>query len=384
MNVDPLNPMAPFEQTPGGQAAGAKVAGAEAARQPVADTAMADINQYKATVGGGPPAEQPFDQQQPMQDVQPLMRSAPLLIAITALGGHAARQSGLTMLNATNAMFKGAMAGNTEAYEGAKKLYDEAYQKHMEREKMRAKVYADVVKAAGNMVNADQMALEIADKAVGDARADYKNAADVYRAQLSANARLAAMKKQASTQAANARWFAQSENAEKQVRSIEQSKTRIDTANKVVQDMARDWPSLMKDLKAAFGPQGTTPVPISELIKKYGSDPRVGEFISRINTLKSALVVMESAGAGSIRSNQFIQQIFAKTAPDLLNMPASQVSEQIKIDQGMLGQFKGNLDRELQIAKGQAAFARKQLPGLSESISAEGDSGGEWSIEPVQ
>ena len=368
---DPLNPFPPFYETPAGQEAKKPLLAAESDLRTQEATANQDIAALRAKAAQGPPQSEPFTMTEPQQNAQMVLQSAPLLIGLTALGGRLTHQTGLTMLKSTDAMFKGAVQGNQEAYDNAKAAYDQNFKKYLDREKQRAQVYKDVMAAMGDVVGADETALRIADKAVGDERANYKNAADQYAASMRATLQLASRKAAQQRSADSIKWFNASGKERDFINKVENEMPRLHTAYDTLLQSSAMWPKMVEKFQKEYGPNAVTPENVSSFIRKYEDDPEIGKFVSNINQIKSALVVIE-AGSG-MRSNQFVQTIFAKTAPDLFNMPASQITQQLKTDTKMVGEAVRNKDNILKSARARLAFANSKVPGLPDEAGDVGD-----------
>ena len=320
------------------------------------DAALADQPQM--------PAQEQFNQQQPIPDHEAFAKTAPLLTIFAALGGKLTKMSGLTMLKATNAMIAGTISGNQEAYTQAKKVYDDEYAKFAERQKQKMQIYKDQLTAWKDTYQGREKSWQIASSAVGDTLTQLKDVQTNETSILRAQAQLMKEKKAQAKQADDLKWFKAGETADTNYRKVEATIPRLEMADETISNVKAELPALLADLKKALGKNATAPVPLGDLLKKYGDDPRVGQLVARINALKTALIGIESSGAGSMRSNQFIQQIFAKTAPDVFNNPASQIMEATDIDAKMIHsaytKAKGDLDRE----KARAEFARGKVRGL--------------------
>ena len=323
------------------------------------------------------PAQESFNQQMPQPNAQEMMKSAPLLAVFAALGGKLTRMSGLTMIKATTGMIDGQIAGNQKAYQDAKATYDNEYQKFQDRQKQKLQVYKDQLEAWRDTYSGREKSWLIANAAVGDtinqAKSLQTNEVSILRAWAAMKGQEKKQQAAQQKQADDFKWFKAGEPAEANARKIEATLPRLEMADDTIKKIRDQLPALIADLKKALGPAASTPATIGDLIKKYGSDPRVGEFVARVNALKTALIGIE--GSSNMRSNQFLQTIFSKTAPDLFNQPASQVAEATRIDAGMINSAYTKAKSELASQKQRVELSRSHVRGLSSR--EEPDEGGD-------
>jgi hypothetical protein len=333
--------------------------------------------QFQSALADRPaaPAPETFNQQLPQPDAQQMMKTAPLLTVLAALGGKLTKMSGLTMIKATNAMISGQIAGNQQAYQDAKKTYDAEWEKFQDRQKQKLQIYKDQLEAWKDTYTGREKAWIIANQAVGDTITQAKNVQTHEDAILRAQVSLMQKKKAQQQQADDLKWFKAGETSDANARKIEATIPRLEMADETIKKVQKELPALIADLKKSLGPAATTNETIGNLIKKYSSDPRVGEFVARVNALKTALIGIEASGAGTMRSNQFIQQIFAKTAPDLFSQSAAQIQEATSIDAKMINSAYTKAKDELSREKSRAEFARGRVKGLQSGETS--DEGGD-------
>ena len=100
-----------------------------------------------------------------------VMATMPYLVGLAALGGKAAGLHAKTMLGGVNGMVQGIMQGNEKAYTDAKKKYDDAYQRWLDKFTQQQKLYSEMRQVYKGRIDADMKALEFARKATNDATA---------------------------------------------------------------------------------------------------------------------------------------------------------------------------------------------------------------------
>ena len=100
------------------------------------------------------------------------MKQAPLLMALTALAGGHGKTSGLTALSSLNGMVQGISKGSQDEYKDAEAKYQQALSNLQEQWKLRDQTYETLAKSFQNTYEGQQRAWEIANAAVGVAKAD--------------------------------------------------------------------------------------------------------------------------------------------------------------------------------------------------------------------
>lgn len=134
----------------------------------------ADIQGFNPIAEAGPqPTMTAVAPEDHMKDV---MKVAPLWMALAAVGGALGHQSGMTMITSTNAMMKGLVQGNADAYADARQKYDQQYQDFRDKQKTWIDTYKAYANAYKGRVDADMLAVRGANAAVGLANASVKNA----------------------------------------------------------------------------------------------------------------------------------------------------------------------------------------------------------------
>jgi len=128
---------------------------------------------YNPTGPEGTMGSQPtFNEPTPQDHMQDLMKAAPLFMALGALGGAFSHQSGITMLASTNAMMKGLVQGNAEAYDQAREKYEKDYAQFKDKNQTWMDVYRAYLTAYKGRVDASVRAVAGANAAVGIADKD--------------------------------------------------------------------------------------------------------------------------------------------------------------------------------------------------------------------
>lgn len=110
---------------------------------------------------------EPFTEQPPQRDMG-VMALSPYLIGLAALGGKATGLHAKTMLGAVNGMTQGLIQGSEQKYQDARKNYDDAYQRWLDKFTLQQKIYAEMRQVYKGRIDADMKALEFARKATGD------------------------------------------------------------------------------------------------------------------------------------------------------------------------------------------------------------------------
>ena len=124
-----------------------------------------------------------FNEPTPQDHMQDIMKVAPLWMALGAIGGKFFKQSGLTMLSSTNAMMKGLVQGNADAYGQAREKYEQDYANFRDKQKTWMDTYKAYIQAYKGRIDADLRAVAGANTAVGIADKDLRAAhADVFKA----------------------------------------------------------------------------------------------------------------------------------------------------------------------------------------------------------
>jgi len=99
---------------------------------------------------------------QPPQRDTGIFSQAPLLIALTALGGKAIGLHARTMLGATNGMVKGMLMGNQQAYDDAVNQYKENRQKLLDTWDLQQKYYETLYHSYADRADAKLKAIQAA------------------------------------------------------------------------------------------------------------------------------------------------------------------------------------------------------------------------------
>ena len=113
----------------------------------------ADFNPMGDEGTGGP--RPTFNEPDPQDHMQDIMKVAPLWMALGAMGGAFFKQSGFTMLSSTNAMMKGLVQGNADAYAQAREKYDKDYAEFRDKQKTWQDVYRAYLSAYKGRIDAD-------------------------------------------------------------------------------------------------------------------------------------------------------------------------------------------------------------------------------------
>lgn len=124
-----------------------------------------DLANYNPEGATGPEPE--FTAPTPQDHFQDVMKVSPLLMALGAVGGIFGKQHGIAMLASTNAMMKGVVQGNADAYQAAREQYNEQYQQYRDKSKTWLDVYKAYSTAYKGRIDADQKAVQGANAAVG-------------------------------------------------------------------------------------------------------------------------------------------------------------------------------------------------------------------------
>jgi hypothetical protein len=133
---------------------------------------QAEFNPEGPEGTGGP--KPTFNEPTPQDHMNDLMKTAPIFMALAAIGGSFAHQSGLTMLSSTNAMMKGLVQGDAEAYGQARDKYDQEYAEFKEKNRTWMDTYRAYMAAFKGRADADLRARASANAAVGIADKDVR------------------------------------------------------------------------------------------------------------------------------------------------------------------------------------------------------------------
>ncbi len=137
------------------------------------DILARDRADFNPTGPEGTQGPQPtFNEPNPQDHMKDVMKQAPLLMALGALGGALGHQHGITMLASTNAMMKGLVQGNSEAYSAAREKYEKDYAEFKDKNKTWMDVYRAYLTAYKGRIDADIRARAAANTSVGIANKD--------------------------------------------------------------------------------------------------------------------------------------------------------------------------------------------------------------------
>lgn len=140
----------------------------------------ADAADFDPMGAAGPQPQ--FTEPTPQDHFQDVMKVAPLMMALGAVGGAFAKQHGITMLASTNAMMKGVVQGDADAYKEAREQYEQRYQEFRDKSKTWLDVYKAYASAYKGRIDADKLAVIGANNAVGvDSKAALATKADIAR-----------------------------------------------------------------------------------------------------------------------------------------------------------------------------------------------------------
>jgi hypothetical protein len=137
----------------------------------LAQTDPAKAAGLEASAETGIDPKQAFNVPEPTEHFQDIMKQAPWLMALAAIGSSFGRARGLDMLQSTNAMMKGIVQGSDAAYSQAREKYDQQYKEFREQSKTWFDVYKTYMTAYKGRVDVAQKAAAAADRAVGVAGA---------------------------------------------------------------------------------------------------------------------------------------------------------------------------------------------------------------------
>jgi hypothetical protein len=115
-------------------------------------------------------SQQPFQQEQPHDQIKEVMSGAPWLFALTAIGGKASGMNGLAMLQGLNGMSDGLIKGDEEALDNSYKNYQASYDKWKAQSDQQYRVYKELSQAYAGANDGKLRAMEAAMKITGDAR----------------------------------------------------------------------------------------------------------------------------------------------------------------------------------------------------------------------
>jgi hypothetical protein len=130
-----------------------------------------------------------FNEPTPQDHFNDVMKQAPLLMALGAVGGAFGKQHGITMLASTNAMMKGIVQGSADQYKAAREQYAQQYENFQDKSKTWLDVYKAYSVAYKGRLDADQKAVQAANASVGV----YEKEARMTKSQI---AQLVALKEQ--------------------------------------------------------------------------------------------------------------------------------------------------------------------------------------------
>lgn len=280
------------------------------------DTRIGEDEQRLAQVDQYSPAPPVFSPELPM-------KTAPLALLLAAMGGKATSASGLTMLRSSNAMLQGFTEGNVEGYQRAYQTYRDEYSQWADKQKLKDQIFRDLRDAYKGRVDGDRRALEIAEKAVGDARIDYSRALSYHEAEQRIGEQIRQHDLQHSDRAA-----AEAERERKDKEAEAEREKRMDLDTRKFEQAVKN--STGKDLDAQINDIGKT---ISSIRKDYELKPMPPEVAEKVAHLKE---LMQQATMKRIQQEQPEAKAKMRLAADSAEGQQAIADAQQAVKQGLL------------------------------------------------
>src|SRR5215831_7963388 len=115
----------------------------------------------------------------PVNHMQEVMKGAPMLMILTAIGGQLTRSSGMAMLSGMTGMMNGLTAGSRQQYEDAYKDFRTNYEQQRDRMALMQRIYDQRLDAYKGRADAAQLAAKAAHDAIGDITEQAQNHRDM-------------------------------------------------------------------------------------------------------------------------------------------------------------------------------------------------------------
>ena len=240
----------------------------------------------------------------------------PLLMMMMAVGGKAFKTGGLGMLGAMSGMMEGSAQGSLEAFDRAKKQYDEHYQQIQDEWKNKQIIVDRMEKALGKRMDARKVAIEMAGEAIGDAQKEQKNVVGEYNTHEKTMAQLARQTAQIGLQREKlALQKDRKRDADREKAMTAYEKTiaswpKITASKTDLQNALSLLPKVVEKFKSD---KTYFPGYFSNFLAS-SADPEISRFRANLETAKPMLMALETSGQG-LRSNMLLQAAVGKTVP---------------------------------------------------------------------
>lgn len=271
----------------------------------------ADVANYDPESAAGP--QPTFTQPTPQDHFQDVMRVSPLLMALGAVGGAFTKQHGITMLASTNAMMKGVVQGNADAYAQARDNYEAQYKNFQDKSKTWLDVYKAYSTAYKGRIDADQKAVQGANAAVGI----YERAGAVTKADI---ARMISLREALAKNNATA-LHQSKEDVVAQLRA-ENDRLKAEAAGKNADTNAHKEGRITANDKGKAGAGGDAAVQASETI-------------TQLKQLIDNNAFVTGAGGKARRLGEFVESSFNGDA----KLPATQFAAKMKLLEAKAGEL---------------------------------------------
>jgi len=119
----------------------------------------------------------------PVNHMQEVMKGAPMLMILTAIGGQLTRSSGMAMLSGMTGMMNGLTAGSRQQYEDAYKDFRTNYEQQRDRMALMQRIYDQRLDAYKGRADAAQLAAKAAHDAIGDITQQEQNLISNFKTQ---------------------------------------------------------------------------------------------------------------------------------------------------------------------------------------------------------
>jgi hypothetical protein len=121
----------------------------------------------------------------PVNHMQEVMKGAPILMMLTAIGGSLTRAGGMAMLSGMTGMMQGLTSGSRQQYDDSYKQFMTEYQQQRDRMALMQKIYNQRLDAYKGRADASELAARAAHEVIGDINKQEQNLISNFKTQQS-------------------------------------------------------------------------------------------------------------------------------------------------------------------------------------------------------
>lgn len=308
-------------------------------------SAQPDIANLKAMPP--PPPAPKFNERSPqIQDFA--VTAMPWMMVATALGGRAAKLSGLNMMSAMTGMMKGAQTGQKIMFDQAYQHWQDNYKLMMDDWRNQMAVYNANLEWRKGKVDADFMASKAAAQQAGLAEDQLQNVVGVYKMKMQAYEQMVKYGEvmQRFRETNDIRNTGLLIKAQEQWQKSGSGYSRVESAIQASHDAYSRLPYIFEKYKQATN-EFRVPMSWDSFFSQFSNDPEVQKFKADTDNLKPTLVGIELP-TGSRGGNMFLHKLISENVPRLWAQGKGYIDQQLRLDMGFLNEahqfYKNNMD----------------------------------------